>query len=152
MQVSWPQHSVSRVHTPDSARQQRLVPLASAQVVPVAHPGCEPGVQVEPAGSGVLPFEQVLPAQVRPLQHSEPDAQAEPAALQRRQVPPMHWSAGFVHVGLPPPIAAQHCCPSPPQTGVLCWQRFDWQLRPALQARPLQQASPESPHDMPELA
>lgn len=104
---SSPQHSVSAVHEPLTARQQRLVPCALEHIVPAAHID-EPGVQVEPAGS-VMPLEQVLPAQVRPEQQSLPDEHDEPLALQRRQVPPMHWKAGLEQVGDPPPIAAQHC-------------------------------------------
>ena len=143
-QVSEPQHCVSLVHAPDSARQQRSEPWAFEHIVPEAQPGEPPGVQGAPGGRGVVPLVQVEPVQVVPVQQSLDVEQAEPAELQRRQVPPTHESVGLVQV-----VESQQRWPSPPHTGVgEVTQRFVdmLQVKPELHAPPVpQQASPSPP-------
>ena len=86
-----PQHSLSVVQVPISARQQRFDPWAVEHMVPVTHMGVAPGVQAAPAGTGVLtPSLQVPLVQVRPEQHALIAEQAVRAPLHRWQRPPMH--------------------------------------------------------------
>ena len=174
------QQSVSAVHAPASARQQRVSPWSSAQVVPVAQPGVLPVVHGEPGGSGVVPEVHVVPEHVRPSQQGFDAEHAVPEAPQLRHVPPTHESAGLVHA--PVPVALQQGCPEPPHTGVLlvahwwceshakpgshaavpqhAWpmppqgvaepQLPEVQLSPALQAVPPQQGSASPPHAPPD--
>ena len=71
-QASAPQQSVSRLHAPDSAWQQRSEPCASPQVVPIEHTVVEPGVHDDPTGNDVEPSTQVAPEQARPPMHTPP--------------------------------------------------------------------------------
>lgn len=140
---SSPQQSVSLLHRPDSARQQRSEPCESEQVVPVAHAGIEPGVQAEPGGSGIVPSVQAEPEQASPEQQSPADEQAEPAEPQLRQVPPTQESEGLVQRSM-----AQQRWPSPPQTGVvLAAQRrvMVLQVKPGSHAAVPQHAWPSPP-------
>lgn len=101
--VSELQQSVSRVQLPATARQQRVSPWSSAQVVPVAQPGVAPAVHGVPGGSGVVPDVQVVPEHVSPEQQGLLLEHAVPDAPHAWQVPPTHESAGLVHVAMPDP-------------------------------------------------
>lgn len=97
--VSSPQHWLSAVQAPDSARQQRVSPCDDEQVVPDTQGGMVIiGSQRPPAGVGVLvPLEHVPLLHVRPVQQGDIALQAVPAPLQRVHVPPRHWNAGLLH-------------------------------------------------------
>ena len=151
MQLSSPQQWRSVVHVPPSARQQSVSPCEAAHMVPLAHMGIPPGVQVEPAGSGVI-----VPSTHVPLVHERPEQQGDivlhvlPAALQRRQSPPTHESEGLVHSVMP----VQQRWPSLPQMGVgEAPQRMVMvlQVKPDSHAARPQQGSPSPPQEVPEV-
>ena len=143
-QESAPQQSVSMEQRPAAARQQRSLPCASAQVVPVAQAGIPPTVHAEPGGSGVVPLVHAEPEQVSPVQQSPAAEHAEPDEPQLLQVPPTQESDGLVQRSM-----AQQRWPSPPQTGVvLAAQRrvVVLQVKPESHAAVPQQAWPSPPH------
>lgn len=151
MQLSSPQQWRSVVQVPPSARQQSVSPCEDAHMVPLAHMGIPPGMQAEPAGSGVI-----VPSTHVPLVHERPEQQGDevlhvlPAALQRRQRPPTHESEGLVHSAMP----VQQRWPSLPQMGVGdAPQRMVivLQVKPDSHAARPQQGSPSPPQDMPEV-
>lgn len=145
-QVRPPQHSLSAAHAPASARQQRVLPWASAQEVPLAHAGMPPGVQSAPGPSGVMPSEHRPATHARPMQQLSVVAQVAPAALQRLQIPPMHDSDGFVQV-----FMSQQRCIMFPHGGVGdIPQRIVMVLHvsPDSHAERPQQGSSIPPHDI----